>query len=367
MDVHAFLAGIWYLLLGLILILYVVTGGSDLGIGILTLLERDAGRRGTMMATLGRGRGAGETWLLLFGGALFGAFPAVFAVTLHGLCIPLSAMLAGLILRAIALGFVSRAWGRGGWTLAFGLGSLLAALAQGAMLGSIIAGLPVEDGVYSGGMWSWFGPFPGAVAVGAAAGCTLLGGTYLNMKTRDELQRISRRRSRQAAWITLVAAACVTLMAPLFHAYIAHRWSTVPAVYLLAMPPLAGLVACVCLLRALARGSAQAPFVWSVVIFMVSFTGLAASLYPYLVPPAMSLDGSASSSATLVFMLAGTGLLLPVILVYNGFQYLVFRGQTDLQRPAGSTALADSARDGEPAPLTTSGARRREGQDAGQV
>jgi cytochrome d ubiquinol oxidase subunit II len=367
MHVHAFLAGIWYLLLGLILVLYVVTDGFGLGIGILTLLERDAGRRGIMLATTGGGRDAGVTWLVLFGTALCGAFPAVCSVILRGLCIPLSAMLAGLVLRGIAREFMVRARDRGGWTLASGLGSLLAALAQGAVLGSLIAGLPVEDGVYSGGMWSWFGVFPGVVAVGVVAGYTLLGGTYLTMKTRDELQWISRRRSRQAAWMMLAAAACVMVMTPLLQAYIAQRWFTVPAVFLLAMLPLAGLVASACLLRALARGSARAPFAWSVAIFMVSFTGLAASLYPYLVPPAMSLDGAASSSATLVFLLAGIGLLLPVMLVYNGFQYLVFRGETDLQHAAGSPAPADPAREGALAARTTPGTRHREGQDAGQV
>jgi len=74
-------------------------------------------------------------------------------------------------------------------------------------------------------------------------------------------------------------------------------------------------------------GGVHAPFTWSTVIFMVSFVGLAASLYPYLVPPEMSLAVSASSSVTLVFMLAGIGMLIPVMLVYNGFQYLVFRGK----------------------------------------
>jgi cytochrome bd-type quinol oxidase subunit 1 len=129
--------------------------------------------------------------------------------------------------------------------------------------------------------------------------------------------------------------------------------------FFIAMLPLAGLAAWVRLLQALNRGKEYAPFVWSVVIFTVSFVGLAASLYPYLVPPTMSLAESASSSATLVFMLAGIGLLIPVLLVYNGFQYLVFRGKIAREIPASSAKAADVARDAEHSANTTAGSVRQ--------
>jgi|GEM_PF-9846 len=349
-DVHIFLAGIWYLLLGLILIVYVITDGFDLGVGVLTLLERDATRRDGMMAGINGVWDANETWLVLFGGSLFGAFPAVYAITLHALYVPVSAMLFGLIVRGIAFEFHVHAHDKRIWTLAFGGGSLLTALMQGYMLGAVVSGLPVVDGEFAGGMWSWLGAFSSVVALGVAAGYTLLGGTYLIIKTSGELQTISRRRSRHAAWIMLAAAACVTVATPLYHGYIAHRWFTMPQVFFLAMLPLAGLFAFARLMRALDRGADHAPFTWSTVIFMVSFVGLAASLYPYLVPPEISLAGSASSSMTLVFMLAGIGMLIPVMLVYNGFQYLVLRGkilQVSAERDSvtGETGAGDAAPD----------------------
>ena len=359
MNVHAFLAATWYILLGLILILYVITDGFDLGIGILTLFERDLSRRMEMMTTVDGVWDANEAWLVLFGGALFGAFPAVYAVSLHALYMPVSAMLFGLILRGIAFKYLALARDRNTWTLAFGGGSLAAALAQGCMLGTVIAGLPVADGVYSGGMWSWLGVFPGVVAIGAAAGYTLLGGTYLNIKTSGELRLISRRRSRQAAWIMIATAACVTVMMPLSHAYVARRWFAMPEAIVLAMLPLTGLVAFVRLMRTLAGGHERAPFTWSVVICIVSFVGLAASLYPYLVPPALSLANSASSSATLVFMLAGTGLLLPVMFVYSGLQYLVLRGRLPRLHAAGNTQPAEASRDDDQSAHTTSGRLRQ--------
>jgi cytochrome d ubiquinol oxidase subunit II len=327
MDVHTFLAEIWYLLLGFILILYVITDGFDLGIGLLVLFERDETRRTEMMAGISGVWDANETWLVLFGGALFGAFPTVYAITLHALYIPVSAMLFGLIMRGIAFEYRVHARDKRVWTLVFGAGSLIVALAQGYMLGGIIGGLPVKGDEFVGGMWSWLDLFSSVVAAGVAAGYALLGGTFLIIKTQGGLQSISRRRSRRAAWIMLAAAAYVTIATPLSYSYIEQRWFSVPHVFMLAMLPLAGLVAWVRLMQTLNRRNEYAPFIWSTIIFLVSFVGLAASLYPYLLPPVMSLAGAASSSTTLVFMLVGIGMLLPVMLVYNGFQYLVFRGK----------------------------------------
>jgi len=327
MDVHTFLAGVWYLLLGLILVLYVITDGFDLGVGILTLFERDEARCSEMLAGISGVWDANETWLVLFGGALFGAFPAVYAATMQALYIPLSVMLFGLILRGTAIEFRAHARGRRLWMLAFGVGSLAAALAQGCLLGGVIGGLPHLGKTFDGHLWSWLNPFSCAVAVGVTAGYTLLGGTFLIVKTRGRVQEISRRRSRYAAWIMLAGAAYVTVATPLTYGYIAQRWFTMPHVLFLTLLPLAALAAFVRLMHALVRGDEHAPFFWSVVIFMVSFVGLAASLYPYLVPPTITVAEAASSSSTLVFMLTGIGMLIPVMLVYNGYQYLVFRGK----------------------------------------
>jgi cytochrome d ubiquinol oxidase subunit II len=307
MDVHTFLAVIWYLLLGFILILYVITDGFDLGIGLFVLFERDETRRTAMIA------GISGVWDALY--------------------VPVTAMLFGLIMRGIAFEYRAHARNKHIWTLAFGGGSLVVALAQGYMLGGVISGLPVEGGEYVGGVWAWFGLFSTVVAVGVAAGYALLGGTFLIIKTRGGLQSISRLRSRRAAWIMLAAAVYVTIATPLSYDYIAQRWFSVPHIFILAMLPLAGLLAWTRVMQTLDRDTEYEPFIWSTIIFIVSFVGLAVSLYPYLVPPVMAIDAAASSSTTLVFMLAGIGMLLPVMLVYNGFQYLVFRGKIFQVRP----------------------------------
>lgn len=323
-EIETFLALIWYLLLGLILMFYVVTDGFDLGVGVLTLIQRDELQQGRMMHSLHGIWDANETWLILFGGALFGAFPKAYAEVLHALYIPIMLMLAGLILRGVAFEFYGI--DRRKWGLAFGIGSLLAAFAQGLSLGAIIGGLPVPSIEATYSIWAWVTPFNLVVAVGVVAGYALLGAGYLILKTQGSLREQSRHWCRWAAWISLLVAALVTVATPVFHGYIARRWFSMDLVYLAAMPILA-LFLYYKLHRSLVMDNDYLPFTWGVLIFIISFTGLAVSLYPYLIPPVVTIYDAASSNATLVFMLVGIGMLIPVMLVYNGYQYLVLRGK----------------------------------------
>jgi cytochrome d ubiquinol oxidase subunit II len=323
--VHALLADIWFFIIGLILILYVVLDGFDLGVGILSLLAGDEQQRSIMMASLGSVWDANETWLVLLGGALFGAFPGSYAVLLHALYLPILLMLGGLIWRGVALEFREHARHKLPWNLAFGSGSLLAATTQGWALGALIQGIPLSAGRFAGSVWDWLTPFSTLVAVGVICGYTLLGATYLIIKTEGDIQRRCVHWARLSAWLMMTVAVAVTLWTPWLNSQVARKWFQIPP-YLALLPTLAG-VAFVMLLRALRRGREQPPFFWSIGIFLASFAGLAISFYPYLLPPQILVEESAASSSTLVFMLAGIGMLLPVMLIYNGYQYLVFRGK----------------------------------------
>ncbi len=328
-PVQLFLGNIWYFIIGLILVLYVVLDGFDLGVGVLSLFARDEERRGTMMASLGSVWDANETWLVVLGGALFGAFPLVYAVALHALYIPITLMIFGLIFRGVAFEFHEHARHKTPWGIAFGAGSLVAATMQGLALGGVINGIRVEDGDFAGGVWDWLNPFALLVAIGVVSGYTLLGATYLVMKTGSELQARSYRRAWIAAWLMLAAAAGVTVWTPLQYARVADKWFSIPNMFYIGLLPLAASIAFVMLLRSLRRRNEQAPFVWSLVIFVVSFAGLAISLYPSLLPPNVTIADAVASPETLVFMLTGIGMLLPVMMIYNGYQYLVFRGKVD--------------------------------------
>lgn len=337
-ELQLLLANIWFVLIGLMLMLYVILDGFDLGVGVLSLFACDEQRRAVMMASLGSVWDANETWLILLGGALFGAFPVFYATVFHALYVPVTVMIFGLIFRGVAFEFHAHARNKRGWGLAFAWGSLVAALAQGAMLGAVIAGLPVVAGQYSGHLWTWVGPFALLTAVGVVFGYALLGACYLIIKTTGELQQRSYRRARISAWVMLGAAAVVTLATPVWHPQVLDKWFKLPNAWYLAALPVAALIAFYLLLRSLRRAQEVAPFVWSLVIFVCSFTGLALSLYPYLLPPALTVMDAAASPKTLVFMLTGVGMLVPVMMIYNGYQYLVFRGKVDYNQGTHTTA-----------------------------
>jgi len=310
------------------LVMYVVLDGFDLGVGIISLFADSEERRDVMMASLGSIWDANETWLVVFAGALFGAFPVAYGALLHALYIPVTAMLFALIFRGIAFEFREHARRKLPWNIAFGLGSLLAALSQGYALGAVIGGLAVRDGAFVGGVWDWFSPTATLVAVGVVFGYTLLGTTYLLLKTEGPYQGTCARRARLMAWLTVLAGIGVSLWTPLRFSYVMARWFDWPNIIYLAPLPAIALFAFVMLLRALNRGYERAPFFWTVAIFLTSFAGLAVSLYPYFIPLHLRLSEGSASSPTLVFMLAGIGMLIPIMLIYNGYQYLVFRGKT---------------------------------------
>ncbi len=326
-ELQVFLGNIWFFLIGLMLALYVILDGFDLGVGVLSLFARDEERRGIMMASLGSIWDANETWLVLLAGALFGAFPLVYGAVLHALYVPIMLMLFGLIFRGVAFEFHGHADRKSLWGAAFGAGSALAAVSQGLALGGVIQGIEVSDGRFTGGVWDWLSPFSLVVGAGVLSGYTLLGAGYLIMKTGGEVQERSFRRARVASWLMFAAGAVVIVATPLLHPHIAVRWFSFPAFFYLALLPVGVVAAFILLQRSLRRRREHAPFVWSLVIFVLSFMGLAFSLNPYLLPPSVTIENAAASPKTLVFMLTGIGMLLPVMLIYNGYLYLVFRGK----------------------------------------
>jgi len=321
------LGDIWFCILGLFLVLYVVLDGFDLGIGIISLFARSEQRRDMMMASLGSIWDANETWLVVFAGALFGAFPAVYGVVLHGLYIPISLMLFGLIFRGVAFEFRAHARHKQYWNYCFGVGSLLAASMQGVALGALIGGIPVEEMAFNGTAWHWWSPFAVLTAVGVVFGYMLLGATYLIMKTQDRLQQHARRVAEITAWLTVAISLIVSLWTPMRFDYIAQRWLEWPTLLYLAPLPIAAAGSFLMLLRAIDKGYEHTPFFWSVGIFVFAFVGLVASFYPFLIPPSVVITNVAASNKTLLFMLTGIGVLIPIMIFYNAFQYSVFKGK----------------------------------------
>ena len=324
------LANAWFLILGLILAFYVITDGFDLGIGILSLATRRETHRSAMLESIGHVWDANETWLVVLGGALFGAFPAVYAMVLHALYGPVMVMIGGLILRGAAFEFRHAARDKRGWDRVFGAGSLLAALAQRAILGQLVSGL--REG--------WVGwAFSAVAALGVVAGYSLLGASYLVMRTSGGLGQASRRHARVSLWTTVGMAAVLTLATPFASVEVRNAWLDPHRMPILGVLGLLAVSAFGYILHALRRG-VRGPFRASVLLFAVSFGGLALSIYPAMVPGHVTILQAASSAPTLLFMLVGIGMLLPVMIGYNAYQYLVFRGRIVVHE--GAERMADA-------------------------
>ena len=325
MSVHALLAYIWFGLIGLMLSFYVVTDGFDLGVGILTLLRSDRNDHRMMIATIGPVWDANETWLVVVGGALFGAFPLAYSQLMQELYIPVMALIGGLILRGAAIAF-RHGPDRGGlWDKAFGFGSLVAAAAQGAILGEVITAL--APGPVSA-------IFVATSAAGVVAGYCLLGATWLVRKTEGALAQWARSVAQACAVVCVVAALLLSAATWLYSTVGHDRWSDASVLHVLLALGLVAALAFIVIIISLRRGEPILPFRAAIAMFAVSFLGLAISLFPDFVPGRLRILSAASDSRTLVFMLAGIGFVFPVMIGYNLYQYYIFRGKVAVsERP----------------------------------
>jgi cytochrome d ubiquinol oxidase subunit II len=319
---------IWALLLAIAILMYVILDGFDLGIGILFPWGQDAGERDTMMNSVAPVWDGNETWLVFGGGGLFAAFPLAYSILMPALYVPVLTMLFALIFRGVAFEFRFKAQrSRGVWDGAFNFGSSLAAFAQGVILGTFIQGFAVTDGQYAGGALDWLTPFSLMTGFALMCGYSLLGATWLIIKTSGPLQEWAYLAARWLMLIVLAWIAMVSLWTPLTEPAVAERWFLWPNILLLAPVPLVTLVVAVSLWRALVSRREVAPFVLTVALFALGFVGLAVTLWPYAVPRALTVWEAAAAPASQGFLLVGAVVLVPVILGYTAFTYRVFRGK----------------------------------------
>jgi cytochrome d ubiquinol oxidase subunit II len=308
--------------------MYVLLDGFDLGVGILFPFAPGDRDRDLMMASVAPIWDGNETWLVLGGIALFAAFPLAFAIIIPAVYFPILFMLLGLVFRGVAFEFRHTArTSRKRWDQAFFWGSLIATFAQGCVLGKFVQGFAVEGRQYAGTSLDWVHPFVLAVGVGLVFGYVLLGATWLVMKTEGELQRWARGKARIGLIGVLAFIGMVSIWTPLLDARIAERWFSWPNVVLLAPVPVVTAAIAWWLWRSLARGRDVAPFLAAMGLFGMCYLGLGISLFPYVVPPDITLWDAAAAPQSQAFLLVGTLLLLPIILMYTGWSYWVFRGK----------------------------------------
>jgi cytochrome d ubiquinol oxidase subunit II len=319
---------IWTLILGMAVFFYVLLDGFDLGVGILYGLAPDTASRNTIMNTIAPIWDGNETWLVFGGLGLFAAFPVAFAVIIPAVYFPILVMLLALVFRGVAFEFRFRdAEHKTFWDHAFNYGSAIATFAQGIVLGSFIQGYEVNGRQFSGSSLAFLTPFSLMTGLALLFGYGLLGAGWLILKTEGDIQAAARRHGRICLIGVLAAIAVVSIWTPVASPMVAARWFSWPNILILAPVPIATAATALVTWRALGSRAETMPFAGAVLLFVLSFIGIAISLYPMIVPYHFTLWEAASSERTQAFLLVGTLVLLPVILMYTGWSYWVFRGK----------------------------------------
>ncbi|EAS49794.1 cytochrome bd-type quinol oxidase, subunit II [Aurantimonas manganoxydans SI85-9A1] len=322
------LAVLWAFIIAFAVIAYVILDGFDLGTGILFPLLGRHENRDTAMNTVAPIWDGNETWLVLGGGGLFAVFPLAYAIIMPAIYAPLIAMLLALIFRGVAFEFrFKTVRGRWMWDVSFFVGSIVAAFSQGIALGTLVQGIDIEGRAYAGGWFDWMTPFSLMTGVAVVVGYALLGATWLVMKTEGELHDIARRYAWISAIGTMVLIGVVSLWMPFMEDEFYLRWFTFPQIFYVAPVPILVALATFSLFQSLATGKEIRPFLSALAIFVLSFAGLGITFYPDIIPPHVTIWEAAAPDSSLMFLLVGASVLIPLILAYTAYSYWVFRGK----------------------------------------
>jgi cytochrome bd ubiquinol oxidase subunit II len=328
----------WACALACTILLYVLLDGFDLGVGILFGLTRSEARRAAMMGAIAPVWDGNETWLVLTGPTLFGAFPLVYSVLLSAFYLPVIAMLIALVLRGIAFEFRYKTLRmRWVWDAGFFGGSLVAAFMQGLMVGALVEGLPMANGQYAGGDLGWLSPFAVLCGVGLILGYALLGAAWMVRKCETDVRDASYRQLQRLLPACGAVLAVVFVYAVSEHLRVMDRWLERPVLF--AFPAIAGLAA-VFLFQGIRRRRDAWPFPLAALLFLSAFGTLAVSFWPYMIPFFVTIEQAASPPSSLSFMFWGAGIFVfPLTFLYTLVNYHTFRG-----RPADDAYVCRSAR-----------------------
>ena len=321
---------IWAVLLAFAIFVYVILDGFDLGIGLLFPFLDTDDCRDVSMNTVAPVWDGNETWLVLGGGGLLAAFPLAYSIVMPALYAPFILMILALVFRGVAFEFRWRDKAHERiWDRSFHYGSLMATFMQGIVLGAFVQGIKVDGRAYGGGWWDWLTPFSLLCGAALVAGYAFLGATWLIMKTEGAPRERAYRLAVPTGLATLAAIGAVSLWTPFLSPEIAARWFTFPQLlFVLPVPTLVAMLAGV-IVWALWKRNDYAGFPAAIAMFGLCFVGLGIGIFPYIVPRAVTIHQAAAPDSSLLFMLVGAAVLIPMILAYTAYSYWVFRGKVD--------------------------------------
>ncbi|MGA7613918.1 MAG: cytochrome d ubiquinol oxidase subunit II [Thermoanaerobaculia bacterium] len=323
----------WFLLIGVLLIGYAVLDGFDLGVGMLHLfIAKDDRERRILLNSVGPVWDGNEVWLLTGGGAIFAAFPKVYATVFSGFYLALMLLLLALMFRAVSLEFrgkeESSVW-RSFWDSAFAIGSFLPALLFGVALGNILRGVPLAaDQEFAGTFLGLLNPFALMVGVLSVLLFLIHGASWLVLKTEGDLQRRAANVAR-FSWLLFVAAWVLTTVAARFFA--PHLWQMYHHAVAWIVPTLF-VASTLGFMFTLRRGRRGLQFLFSSVSIAMLLGIVGQGLYPNMVPAlgdaerSLTIYNASSTHGTLQVMLAIALIGMPIVLAYTIFIYRSFRG-----------------------------------------
>lgn len=319
---------IWIVIIAIGVFIYVVLDGFDLGIGILFPFIKDQQERDVMMNTVAPVWDGNETWMVLGGAGLFAAFPMVYSAVLSALYMPIILMVIALIFRGVAFEFRFKAnRTKPLWDAAFIGGSVLSSFLQGVILGAYIQGIYIVDGRYAGSGLDWLTAFSLFTGVGVVVVYAALGCGWLIMKTDARLQITMYSLMPKLIIALLIVFAAVSLYTPIVHPIIAERWFTQPQLIYFSPVPILVLVFTYLTIKACQKRQESMPFLYTLALVFLAYTGFLISIFPYIIPPSITIWDAAAPANSQLFALIGALILIPIIVIYTIMAYWVFRGK----------------------------------------
>jgi cytochrome bd ubiquinol oxidase subunit II len=330
---------IWFILVGVLFTGYAMLDGFDLGVGALHLFTKTDQERRIMLNSIGPVWDGNEVWLVTAGGALFAAFPNVYATVFSGFYLALYLLLASLIFRAVAIEFRSKQpmrWWRQTWDIGFSVGSILSALLMGVALGNIAFGIPIDEhGEFAGTFLGLLKPYPLLVGITTVALFMMHGAIYGVMKTEGELHDKLRVWAMRCIIIFVICAVTLTMATLLYVPHMAARVKEQPWFFTIA---LANMLSIANIPREFHHKRDGFAFLSSCAAMITLMALFAVNIFPnmvYSLPnPENSLNiyNAASSHKTLGIMLIIACIGVPIVIAYTVCIYWIFRGKVKMDR-----------------------------------
>ena len=320
----------WAGLIAFSILVYIVLDGYDFGVAMLFATARTDEERDTVIGAIAPFWDGNETWLIIVGACLFGAFPVIYAVFLSAFYLPVVLLLIGLVFRGVAFEYREQALkARGLWEWGFVIGSAVASIVQGAAIGTMIMGLPIQGATYVGDGWDWLAPFPILCGVGLVIGYSMLGAGWLILKTDGVGAKRARTQLRGLSMAFCFFVLVAFLMTQNVDLPVRRAWETAPLWYWIV--PAAGFAGLLGAFRTSRHDCPheRAPFAWCVLIIASAFGSLALSFWPYMMPYSLTIVEAAAPAVSLQFMFWGAIVMFPLVVFYFLRVYHMFSGKTD--------------------------------------